>query len=157
MPVHISKIKNMSLSKDDDDSTSLRVNLDIPGNTLKPTEKVRGDDLVYVKELSYKTFKGDDLTDAHRRIKDLQKRYRDQLKEDKELENFEEQDELKMMKPSQPPIKLVDVYMRPTIGKKRVHGTLEAHDNGFLFRTRKVNLSARLSRTHGPSSAFFCA
>ena len=140
VPFHIASIKQVVMGDEDEDrSINLRVTFDVPGVTLKPEYQVRGENLVYVKELTYRTKNIPELQNIVRKIKDLQKKHREALSEEKQQENFVEQEDLIHAKPGDPKIVLKDLYVKPSIGArgKRIQGTLQAHRNGFLFTTRK--------------------
>lgn len=77
------------------------------------------------------------LSNAHRLIKDLLKRYRTNIADQKELENYVEQDDLILNKKGIATPVLQNMYVRPSAEKRRVQGTLEAHKNGFLYVSRK--------------------
>jgi nucleosome binding factor SPN SPT16 subunit len=86
VPFHISHIKSVHQGDTEmDGSTSLRVNFDVPPVSLKPEHKVRGDDLVYLKELNYKSKNLPDLQLAVRKIKELKKRVQDQRKDEAQM------------------------------------------------------------------------
>jgi len=140
VPFHISTLKTFNKTDEGDGVTLLRVNFDVPPVKLKPEHTKRGNQLTYVKELAYRTNRGSDLAAVHQKMKDLQKRYREQLRDAKEREDYVEQAKLIMNKRGSSNIRLTDLVMRPSItqGKrKNITGTLEAHANGFLFTNKK--------------------
>ena len=49
------------------------------------------------------------------------------------MKNFVEQEEL-ILNRTKNQIRLNDLFVRPSIGKKRVQGVLEAHVNGFQYQ-----------------------
>jgi nucleosome binding factor SPN SPT16 subunit len=139
VPFHVAYIKQVTIADPDDDgSTVLRVTFDVPGVTLKPEYQVRGDNLVYMKELCYRSKSIAELTNTVRKIKELQKKVREAVNEEKQQENYVEQEELISAKAGDPKIVLKDLFIKPNIGArgKRVQGTLQAHRNGFLFTAR---------------------
>eukprot|EP00041_Stephanoeca_diplocostata_P006881 m.95352 g.95352 ORF g.95352 m.95352 type:complete len:1037 (+) comp16590_c0_seq1:246-3356(+) len=137
VPFHISVIKNCAKIDEDEHNAILRVNFDVPGVTLKPEYKARGEGHVYLKEMTYRSSQVAGLSNAHRLIKDLLKRYRTNIADQKELENYVEQDDLILNKKGIATPALQNMYVRPSAEKRRVQGTLEAHKNGFLYVSRK--------------------
>ena len=72
------------------------------------------------------------LNTALRLIKDVQNRFKNREKEEREMEGVVQQEELQVSV-GRPNPKLKDVYIRPNLAQKRLPGTLEAHVNGFRF------------------------
>ena len=139
VPFHVSTIKNVAETDSDaqGQGSSLQIKLDVPGVTLKPEYAARGEGLHYVKELTFRSQSAVGIHRALRMIKAMQSRHRQEVTEQKEVENYVQQDDLIVNK-RQPSIKLaIPVFCRPTLGKKRQQGILEAHQNGFLFTAHK--------------------
>lgn len=139
VPFHISYIKSVTGPNELDGSHSIKVNFDVPGVTLKPEYEVRGEGLVYLKELQYKSKQVSEMQEAVRKIKELQKRHREAEKDERERKGHIEQDELIKAKAGDKVIMLKDLYIKPSIVSrgKRAQGSLQAHRNGFLFTTKK--------------------
>ena len=144
VPFHISTIKNISQSIEGD-YTYLRINFFTPGTTISKTESAmftnKGDS-TFLKELTYRSTNlkeaGEisapcsNLNTAFRLIKVVQKKFKTREAEKREKEGIVEQDSLVLANSKTNP-KLKDLYIRPNIITKRIHGTLEAHNNGFRF------------------------
>ena len=150
-PFHISTLKNLSSSVEGD-FTYLRLNFFHPGVAVN---KVAGaaaaasnegtylnQDCVYIKEITYRATNikesgeisppSTNLGLAFKYIKDMQKEYKEKENEEKEKEGMVKQDSLILSNNKANP-KLKDLYLRPNIVQKRTPGTLEAHNNGFLY------------------------
>lgn len=144
VPFHISTIKNISQSIEGD-YTYLRLNFFHPGTTISKTESnmfANNFDATFLKELTYRSTNvkepgeisapSSNLNTAFRLIKEVQKKFKTREAEEREKEGIVRQDTLVLSQNKANP-KLKDLYIRPNIITKRIHGTLEAHTNGFRF------------------------
>jgi nucleosome binding factor SPN SPT16 subunit len=144
VPFHISTIKNISQSIEGD-YTYLRVNFFHPGSTLAKNESnmfANNLDSTFLKELTYRSTNvkepgeisapSSNLNTAFRLIKEVQKKFKTREAEEREKEGIVKQDTIVLSQNKGNP-KLKDLYIRPNIITKRIHGTLEAHVNGFRF------------------------
>ena len=154
VPFHISTIKNISQSIEGD-YTYLRINFFTPGTTISKAEAAlfsSNADSTFLKELTYRSTNlkeageisapSTNLNTAFRLIKEVQKRYKTREAEEREKEGIVKQDNLVLANSKTNP-KLKDLYIRPNIITKRIHGTLEAHQNGFRFtsiRSDKIDI-----------------
>uniref|UniRef100_A0A5S6QLI1 FACT complex subunit n=1 Tax=Trichuris muris TaxID=70415 RepID=A0A5S6QLI1_TRIMR len=142
VPVHISMIKNISMSNEGD-FTYLRINLFHPGMAVvKDASSFPAPDAIYVKEMTFRSTNVKEPGELHppslnlimasTLIKDLQKSYRAKEAEEREKEGIVQQDTL-IVNSSQTFPRLKDLYVRPNMINKRLIGTLEAHTNGFRY------------------------
>jgi len=143
VPFHISTIKSVSKSEGDR-AVFLRINFFAPTKAM--LQKGRGNHevvnqvcakfplAVFLKDISIRSSNTANLGKQLRLIKELQKRLRTREREQKEMEDIVEQAALKLIR--NPP-RLQDLSMKPHISGRRTHGTLEAHENGFRFRSVK--------------------
>lgn len=144
VPFHISTIKNISQSIEGD-YTYLRLNFFHPGATMAKSESSMFNnnfDSSFLKELTYRSTNvkepgeisapSSNLNTAFRLIKEVQKKFKTREAEEREKEGIVKQDTLVLSQNKANP-KLKDLYIRPNIMTKRIHGTLEAHNNGFRF------------------------
>ncbi|CAJ0961366.1 unnamed protein product, partial [Mesorhabditis belari] len=142
VPFHISMIKNCSTSIESD-TMYLRINFAHPGgNVGKENVQFPHPLATYIKELSFRatTLKdhgqtsapSNNLTNAFRLIKEMQKKFRTEEAEEREKEGAVKQDKLIIQANKVNP-KLKDLYVRPNIFAKRISGSLEAHTNGFRY------------------------
>eukprot|EP00052_Salpingoeca_macrocollata_P022060 m.190442 g.190442 ORF g.190442 m.190442 type:complete len:1178 (+) comp21702_c1_seq2:829-4362(+) len=139
-PFHISTIKNISYNDDDKDQVYLRINFSVPTQTAIRNKETGKEATIYLKEITYTSQSFEGLSNAHRLIKDLQKRYREREKEKAELEDLVEQADLILNKRG--PIQLNDLFVRPQMEGtrlKRQQGTLQAHVNGFRYFSPRRN------------------
>ena len=146
VPFHISTIKNISQSIEGD-YTYLRINFFTPGTTMSKAESAmfsNNADSSFLKELTYRSSNlkeaGEinapcaNLNTAFRLIKEVQKKFKTREAEEREKEGIVKQDSIVLSTTKSNP-KLKDLYIRPNLISKRIHGTLEAHTNGFRFCT----------------------
>ncbi|CAG2163756.1 unnamed protein product [Oppiella nova] len=144
VPFHISTIKNIAQSVEGD-YTYLRINFFHPGATLAKSDSAmftNNFDSTFLKELTYRSTNvkepgeisapSSNLNTAFRLIKEVQKKFKTREAEEREKEGIVKQDTLVLSQNKGNP-KLKDLYIRPNIITKRIHGTLEAHANGFRF------------------------
>ncbi|CAF0939912.1 unnamed protein product [Rotaria sordida] len=138
-PFHISTIKNVSLAVEGE-YIYLRINFFHPGGIGKQADTIDKEN-VYIKELTYRASndKKDDVVPAsnnlshiHKLILEIQKKFKDQEQERKQMEGVVKQDAL-ILNPSKTNPKLKDLYIRPSLANKKINGTLEAHTNGFRY------------------------
>lgn len=154
VPFHISVIKSVSKS-DEGQHSYLRINFFSPLNPnsrrvggsraanntpLFPKLQNEGTGRAsYVKELSFRSSNPTNLGDCMRKIKELRKRLQQQETQAKEMESLVAQQSLTVERRHKTSI-LHDVQVRPGPIKRTQRGTLEAHSNGFRFRTRQTML-----------------
>eukprot|EP00118_Oscarella_pearsei_P025297 m.307942 g.307942 ORF g.307942 m.307942 type:complete len:566 (+) comp43069_c0_seq1:257-1954(+) len=142
-PFHISSVKNISKSEEGDYSY-LRINFFYPASTFGRIDgrSFSNPDATYLKELTYRSSSGrtghlstpaTNLSTAFRLIKEVQKKWKTQEAERKEMEGIVAQEDLQQTRKNAPRLK--DLYIRPNItsGKAKSNGVLEAHVNGFRF------------------------
>ncbi|KHJ42556.1 peptidase, M24 family [Trichuris suis] len=142
VPVHISMIKNISMSNEGD-FTYLRINLFHPGMAVvKDASAFPAPDAIYVKEMTFRSTNVKEpgelnppslnLITASRLIKEMQKSFRAKEAEEREKEGVVQQDTL-IVNVNKTYPRLKDLYVRPNMINKRLIGTLEAHTNGFRY------------------------
>lgn len=144
-PVHISMIKNVTLSVEGI-YHYLRINFYHPGSTLGRLEGANftHPDMNFLKEVTFRSTQevSQNLNTAARLLKEIQKRMRTRQQEEKEKKGLVKQDKL-VINPNFRGARLKSLYMRPSLGQKRMPGILEAHTNGFRYqnvRQERVDL-----------------
>jgi len=75
------------------------------------------------------------MAEVVKKIKDLQKKMKDKVNEEKHAVWDPESDPLILIKGRRP--MLQDLKVRPNLSGKKTSGNLEAHANGFRFMTKK--------------------
>ena len=135
IPFHISVIKNVNKQQEGRIS-SLRFNFNIPGSGINtmifPDPKTWETRPIYIKEMTFRSTRGEHLLSIMKNVKEMQKNF-------KNKDVFDEKDDpaesIILIKGKRPCLQ--DLKMRPTLSGRKTVGTLEAHQNGFRFYTRK--------------------
>ncbi|KAF6003317.1 FACT complex component [Cyanidiococcus yangmingshanensis] len=160
VPFHIAMVKNASKS-DESGFTYLRINFLVPGTStgaaaatgtggMTAPVGVSGaaarlslfpDNPGFVlKELSFRSASAANLNEVFRNIKELRKRFTSRETEAQEKETLVKQAPLVLETDPRRIPHLVDVSIRPSLGaggQRANQGVLEAHGNGFRFRSRQ--------------------
>jgi nucleosome binding factor SPN SPT16 subunit len=135
VPFHVSVIKNINKQQDGRIS-SLRFNFNIPGSGITsmifPDPKTSDYLPIYIKEMTFRSVRGEHFNNLMRDIKEMQKILK--IKES-ELDNQGPSEDLILTKGRKPALQ--DLKLRPTLSGRKTVGTLECHQNGFRFYTRK--------------------
>jgi nucleosome binding factor SPN SPT16 subunit len=143
VPFHISTIKNVVMP-DPDVAHYLRINFhsagaalgkDVPPNLVKLIEK-HSPYATFIREMTFRSLDSANLTDAYRKIMELRKRVKQRDQKEAEESDLVEQAKLVRLKDGKIP-RLQDITMRPVFGGRKTIGTLEAHENGFRFRSNR--------------------
>ena len=139
VPFHISTIKNVVMP-DADNVTLLRINFytagialgkDAPANMVKLVQKY-APYASFVREMTFRSLDGHNLTLAFRQISELRKRERQKEITLQEEANLVKQEKLVRTKNERVP-RLADLTMRPVFAGRKTQGNLEAHSNGLRF------------------------
>jgi nucleosome binding factor SPN SPT16 subunit len=161
VPFHIATVKNASKS-DESGFTYLRINFLVPGTSTSAALPASGasgmtapagvtgaaarlslfpDNPGFVlKELSFRSASAANLNEVFRKIKELRKRFTSRETEAQEKETLVKQAPLILETDPRRIPHLVDVSIRPALGaggQRANQGILEAHGNGFRFRSRQ--------------------
>lgn len=96
VPFHVSVIKNVS-KHDEGNLSSLRFNFHVPGtaSNLSGITFPEGE-FLFLRELTFRSTAGTKMTEVFKRVKDLQKRAKNELEFNKE--NLSEQESLNLIK-----------------------------------------------------------
>ena len=133
VPIHIKAIKQVTQSTSSDGKTST-INISLATPKIGDTESTK----YFLKELEY-TKSGNQYFEAvTKEIKNMQTAYRKFITQQKESRSLYRGEQLRKLIP--PPGKNIprisgSVHIRPTPTGKKIVGTLEAHVNGFQFRS----------------------
>lgn len=166
VPFHISVIKSVSKS-DEGQYTYLRINFFTPHNPgigKKGLQRVASNTpefpnvessakgrAAYMKEVSFRSSNPGNLSDCMRKIKELRKRLTQKETQAIEMQTLVAQQSLVPERRQKVSV-LHEVLVRPAPGKRNSRGALEAHTNGFRFRSRTGSLDIIYSNIR---NAFF--
>ena len=140
VPFHISTIKNVVMP-DVEGATLLRINFytagmavgkDAPVNMAKLVQKY-APYASFIRELTFRSLDGHNLTLAFRQISELRKRERQKELREQEEADLVEQEKLIMTRNERVP-RLADLTMRPVFAGRKTQGNLEIHQNGLRFK-----------------------
>ena len=137
-PFHVMCLKNVSTSIEDD-FMKLRVNFITPAvaNTdiAFPTIESFGSSPIYIKELTFRSKKIDEMKITAKQIKELIKKFKlkSKLSDLSIVNNRKELLKTKL-------VTLDDIYMRPSLAGKKSVGYLTSYANGFKFVSKKNDI-----------------
>ena len=135
IPFHIALLKSV-VKQSDGEFNRIRFNFYHPGIALPtieyPNEKELPEGTIYLQELVYKSIEPENIDSLTKSIKDLRKKWtqRDFLLSDN-IKKFDLGKKLSV---------LYDLKMRPSLGGKKLKGTLEAFTKGYRFITKKNDI-----------------
>ena len=143
VPFHISTIKAAVLTTPDaaiDSAFLLRINFYTASMSLGKDASVNITKLVqkyapyatFIRELTFRSLDGHNLTAAYRMILELRKRFKLKEVQEQEEATLVKQDKLIRTKNERVP-RLSDLTMRPVFAGRKTQGNLEAHQNGLRF------------------------
>ena len=134
IPIHIALLKSI-VRQSDGELSHIRFNFFHPGlavsNLCFPSAETLTNDTIYLQELVYRTQQHDNALTLTNRIKELRKKWlnRDTLTE--KVANINLGTKISI---------LHELKMRPSLGGKKMKGTLTAYTNGFRFITKKNDI-----------------
>jgi nucleosome binding factor SPN SPT16 subunit len=132
-PLHVSTIKNVIKT-----DSYLRLQLITPISVIPkdPGSRIFVDErAAFVKEAAWRMPDEAHLNAMFRDIKELRKQFTTEESQKRAAASIQEQPELRVAQ--QRALRLTDVYLRPSLTRGKTSGTLEAHQNGFRFRSDK--------------------
>ncbi|KAJ1918246.1 FACT complex subunit spt16 [Mycoemilia scoparia] len=133
VPFHISTLKNISKS-DEGEYVYLRFNFNSPGQGVgkKDSLPISDPNATFMRSV---TIRSSDILRMNEMYTSIQNLKKDQAKRETEkaqLADIVEQDKLVAVR-GRRPLRLPDVFARPSFDNKRVPGELEIHTNGIRF------------------------
>lgn len=144
VPFHISCIKSVVLPDPDSRATYLRINFYGAGQTIPKDASANMSKLIgkhahwatFIREVTYRSIDGSNLTQAFRQISELRKRFRNRIQQKLLESTLVTQDRLQRIK-NERVSRLSDVTMRPVLSGRKTQGNLEVHSNGLRFVSSK--------------------
>lgn len=133
LPLHVSVIK--SILKNDN---FLRLQLITPVSFIPKdpaTQVFKNKQAVFLKEISYRIDDEHRILQLFRHLKELRKQFTDEQMQFRQKQTLVKQPQLILNKSRG--ARLTDVALRPSLTRGKTNGTLEAHVNGFRFRSDK--------------------
>ena len=140
VPFHVATIRSVN-KNEEGGRTYLRINFFSPGQSAGkacPPQMLaameRHPAHLYVRTLTYQAKDGRNLSHALRLIKDIQKRMQAETTQRHERSNLVKQPKLALNRGGRVP-RLQRLSMWPNLSGRKCLGALEAHHNGFRFRS----------------------
>ncbi|XP_065003981.1 FACT complex subunit SPT16-like [Musa acuminata AAA Group] len=140
VPFHVSTVKSVT-SHQDNRTCTIRIIFNVPGTPFSPhdanTLKFQG--AVYLKEITFRSKDPRHSSEVVQQIKTLRRHVTSRESERAERATLVTQEKLQLSGNRMKPIKLPDLWIRPSFGGRgrKLTGTLEAHVNGFRYSTSR--------------------
>jgi nucleosome binding factor SPN SPT16 subunit len=142
IPFHVSTIKSVTQP-----DPEMRVNFFVPGQALgKEVAKNMqylvakyGDSCVFIKELTFRSHDGKNLSSVYQQFQELRRRVRQREQKAEQEKDLVIQTKLIRIKDQRVP-RLQEVTIRPQLSGRKCVGTLEAHQNGLRFTSSKAEI-----------------
>ena len=129
VPFHISYIKKSQEEKIFGKNSYLNIGFEIPKKDIKR-------DHIYIREFMFTTKGNQKFNDMAKGIRDMRSHYHNELKKINDEKNlFKSNEGLQKIEGSFPSIRGSNLHIRPALAGKKSVGNLEAHKNGFRYRS----------------------
>ncbi|WOL19289.1 FACT complex subunit SPT16-like [Canna indica] len=140
VPFHVSTVKSVT-SHQDNRTCTIRIIFNVPGTPFNPhdanTLKFQG--AIYLKEITFRSKDPRHSSEVVQLIKTLRRHVTSRESERAERATLVTQEKLQLSGNRMKPIKLPDLWIRPSFGGRgrKLTGSLEAHVNGFRYSTSR--------------------
>ncbi|CAN4110891.1 unnamed protein product [Withania somnifera] len=133
VPFHVATVKTVSCQQD-----YIRIIFNVPGAPFSATD-AKNQGAIYLKEVSYRSKNHRHISEMVQLIKTLRRNYMAKESERAERATLVTQEKLVLAGNKFKPVRLPDLWIRPTFGgrARKLAGTLEAHANGFRYSTTR--------------------
>ncbi|KAA8545293.1 hypothetical protein F0562_020077 [Nyssa sinensis] len=141
VPFHVATVKTVSSQQDTNRNCYIRIIFNVPGTPFNPHDanslKYQGS--IYVKEVSFRSKDPRHISEVVQLIKTLRRHVAARESERAERATLVTQEKLVLAGNKFKPIRLPDLWIRPSFGgrARKLSGTLEAHTNGFRYSTSR--------------------
>ncbi|GAB4855678.1 FACT complex subunit spt16 [Ancistrocladus abbreviatus] len=141
VPFHVSTVKTVNNQSDTNRNSYVRIIFNVPGTPFSAhdanTLKHQGS--IYLKEVSFRSKDSKHIGDIAGHIKTLRRLVAARESERAERATLVSQEKLVLAGNKLRPIRLSDLWIRPTFAGRgrKIPGTLEAHVNGFRYYTSR--------------------
>lgn len=141
VPFHVATIRTVSSQQDTNRNCYVRIIFNVPGTPFSPHDanslKFQGS--IYLKEVSFRSKDPRHISEVVQQIKTLRRQVVARESERAERATLVTQERLQLAGNRFKPIRLSDLWIRPTFGGRgrKLPGTLEAHVNGFRYSTTR--------------------
>ncbi|KAM0043632.1 putative peptidase M24, FACT complex subunit Spt16 domain, FACT complex subunit Spt16 lobe [Helianthus debilis subsp. tardiflorus] len=143
VPFHIATVKTVSSQADTSRNCYIRIIFNVPGTPFSSQDpnSVKNQTDIFLKEVSFRSKDPRHISEVVQQIKTLRRNVVSRESERAERASLVTQEKLVLAGNKFKPIRLTDLWIRPTFpghGRK-LPGTLEAHDNGFRYSTSRAD------------------
>ncbi|XP_060167395.1 FACT complex subunit SPT16-like [Lycium barbarum] len=138
IPFHVATVKTVSSQQDTHRSWYIRIIFNVPGGPFTPTD-AKNQGAIYLKEVSFRSKDPRHISEMVQVIKTLRRNFMARESERAERATLVTQEKLVLAGNKFKPVRLPDLWIRPTFGgrARKLSGTLEAHANGFRYSTTR--------------------
>ncbi|XP_059313362.1 FACT complex subunit SPT16-like [Lycium ferocissimum] len=138
IPFHVATVKTVSSQQDTHRSCYIRIIFNVPGGPFTPTD-AKNQGAIYLKEVSFRSKDPRHISEMVQVIKTLRRNFMARESERAERATLVTQEKLTLAGNKFKPVRLPDLWIRPTFGgrARKLSGTLEAHANGFRYSTTR--------------------
>lgn len=141
VPFHVATVKTVSSQQDTNRNCYIRIILNVPGTPFTPHDAstLKNQGAIYLKEVSFRSKDPRHISEVVQLIKTLRRNVMARESERAERATLVSQEKLVLAGNKFKPIRLYDLWIRPTFGgrMKKLGGTFEAHMNGFRYSTSR--------------------
>lgn len=141
VPFHVATVKTVSGQQDTNRSCYIRIIFNVPGTPFTPQDakSLKNQGAIFLKELTFRSKDLRHISEMVRLIKTLRRNVVSRESERAEKATLVTQEKLVLAGNKFKPMKLTDLWIRPTFGGRgrKQPGTLEAHVNGFRYSTSR--------------------
>ncbi|KAA8536705.1 hypothetical protein F0562_029183 [Nyssa sinensis] len=139
VPFHVATVKTVSSQQDTNRNCYIRIIFNVPGTPFNPHDanSLKYQGLIYLKEVSFRSKDPRHISEVVQLIKTLRRNVAARESERAERATLVTQEKLILAGNKFKPIRLPDLWIRPSFGGRgrKLSGTLEAHTNGFRYST----------------------
>lgn len=141
VPFHVATVKTISSQQDSNRNCYIRIIFNVPGTPFSPHDanSLKNQGAIYLKEASFRSKDPRHSSEVVQQIKTLRRNVVARESERAERATLVSQEKLVLAGNKFKPMRLSDLWIRPTFGgrARKMSGTLEAHTNGFRYSTSR--------------------
>lgn len=132
IPFHVSRIKGATDENLDDKMSYLTIKFEVPKSEAKNVNR----NSIFIHEVQFITRGTKKFAGIAKKIRDLMAKYKAEVKKQKDQARvYRSKEKLDRLENNVPRIPGGNLHIRPVLNGKKSVGILEAHKNGFRFRS----------------------
>lgn len=141
VPFHVATVKSVSSQQDTNRTCYIRIIFNVPGTPFSPhdSNSMKFQGSIYLKEVSFRSKDPRHISEVVQLIKTLRRQVASRESERAERATLVTQEKLQLAGTRFKPIRLSDLWIRPSFGGRgrKLTGSLESHTNGFRYSTSR--------------------